>query len=128
MRLRPMSAFTLVEIVIVVSIIAIVIAIAAPTWFRQREISRAAACQENLGKIGHAMEQYAMEFKLPEGSPVNYPDDLIKPAGVQKGAGYLRTEPFCNAGGKYFVTNIGEPATCTIGANNDPFAAHVVQN
>ncbi|MGI8907248.1 MAG: prepilin-type N-terminal cleavage/methylation domain-containing protein [Candidatus Sumerlaeaceae bacterium] len=128
MRFRDSRGFTLVEIVIVVAIIAIVVGIAAPTWFRQREISRATACQENLGKIDHAIEQYAMEFRLSNGAPINYPDDLIKPAGVDKGSGFLRVEPTCNAGGTYTVTVVGTEPTCSIGATNDPFASHVIQN
>ena len=128
MKYRKSHGFTLIEIVVVIAIIAIVIAIAAPTWWRQREVSRATACQENLMRIDQAIEQYAIEFKVSNGAPVAYPDDLVKPGGTEKGSGFLRAEPFCNAGGIYKVTVVGAPPTCTIGATNDPFSAHVIQN
>ena len=45
------AGFTLVEIMIVVGIIGIIIAIAVPAFLRQREMSRARACQDNLKTI-----------------------------------------------------------------------------
>jgi prepilin-type N-terminal cleavage/methylation domain-containing protein len=128
MRTRNLvRAFTLIEIVVVVAVISIVVGIAAPTWFRQREISRAAACQENLAKIDHAIEQYALEYKKSSGDSITYPNDLLHPAGASLGSGFLRSEPFCNAGGTYQCTTIGVAPTCTIGTTNNPFAPHVLQ-
>ena len=127
MQNRNIKAFTLVEIMIVLAIMSIVVAIAAPTWFRQREISRANACQENLAKIDQSLEQYALEHKLPNNSPVNYPADLMNPGGSGPGTGYLKQTPSCPAGGTYTVTNVGTDPECSIGFNNSPFAAHTIQ-
>ena len=127
-KTRFRSGFTLTEIMIVIAVIGIVLAIAAPTWLRQREISRAAACQENLAKIDGAVEQYAIEFKLSGGAPLVYPTDLLAPGGSGTGTGYLRNVPECHAGGTYTMNVVGEIPTCSIGANNDPYAAHVIQH
>ncbi|MBX7245901.1 MAG: prepilin-type N-terminal cleavage/methylation domain-containing protein [Candidatus Sumerlaeaceae bacterium] len=119
------TGFTLIEIMIVVSIIGIIIAIAAPTWFRQREQSRGRACQENLSKINEAKEQYAMEFRLSNGSAVSF-NDLITPGGAAAGEGFLKRQPECPAAGNYETNNIGIDPTCSIGSSNDPFASHIL--
>lgn len=112
---RSRGGFTLVEIIIVLAIIGIVIAIAAPTWFRQREISRGNACQENLHKINGAIEQYAMDFRAGQGDPVTM-DDLLEPNGVAIPLGYLKKEPVCPAGGDYTLPGIGIPPECSYSA------------
>lgn len=116
--------FTLLEIMIIVGIIGIVISIAAPTWFRQREIARATACQENLAKIHQSVELYALENKKAQGTPVNYPDDLLQPNGVGMGSGYLKSVPQCPSEGVYDIAAVGDDPTCSIGATNSPFTAH----
>ena len=106
--------FTLLEIMIILGIIGIIVAIAAPTWLRQREYSRARACQENLTKIDGAVETYATEFKLPNGAAINYPQDLIQPGGAAVGQGYLRAAPECPANGEYSVAAVGELPECSV--------------
>lgn len=114
--LHRSKAFTLVEIIIVAGIISIIVAIAAPTWFRQREISRARACQENLAKIDAAKEQYALEFKASNGSSVSI-DQLVVPPGSEgiNKAGFLQVIPKCPGRGTYTPNPIGEDPTCSIG-------------
>lgn len=126
MRQHSRKAMTLVEIMIVLAIIGIIVAIAAPTWYRQRETARGRACQENLSKIDEAKELYAMEFRLSNGSTINYPSDLIQPDGVDQGKGYLRKEPICPASGIYTPYAIGEEPECSIGSTNVPFEPHII--
>jgi len=64
------SGFTLVEIMIVVLIIALLAAIAIPSFIRARERSRTSACINNLRQIESAKEQYAMEAGLDDGDAV----------------------------------------------------------
>ena len=117
--------FTLVEIVIVAGIITIIVAIAVPTWFRQREISRSKACQENLKKISDAKEQYALEYMVPNGDTITYPDDLLRPPdATTSGQGFLKREPVCAAGGEYQANAIGTDPTCSIGSLVTPFEPH----
>jgi len=116
--------FTLLEVMVIVGIIAVVCAIALPTWFRQRELSRAAACQENLAKIDQAVQIFALEHQKNDGDAITYPADLIQ----ANSKGYLKKEPHCDAGGTYIIARIGDTVTCTIGNSNNPFASHELQN
>ena len=118
--------YTMTEIAIVAAVISIIVAIAVPTWLRQRELARASACQENLAKIDDAKEVYAMEFRVSNGSAINFPDDLLQPPGSAPKEGYLRQEPRCQAGGSYTAGVIGEDPTCSIGTTNAPFPPHVL--
>src|SRR3982750_1563222 len=55
------SGFTLVEIMIVVAIIALLAAIAVPSFLRARKRSQATATLETLRMIDGAKDQYAIE-------------------------------------------------------------------
>lgn len=126
MKHRSVKAFTLVEIMIVVAIIGIIIAIAVPAFLRARENSRGQACQENLSKIDGAKEQYALEFKLSNGSAIQM-DWLIQPNGAAVGSGYLKKQPQCPSNGTYTLGNVGEDPSCSIGSTNSPFTPHILQ-
>ena len=118
------TAFTLVEIMIVVAIIGIIIAISVPAFIRAREMSRARACQENLAKIEGAVDQYALEFKLTGGDTVTLATDLID----ANGTGYLKATPRCPAGGTYSATfTVDTPPACSLGANaSATYAPHII--
>jgi prepilin-type N-terminal cleavage/methylation domain-containing protein len=124
---RSNHGFTLTEIMIILGIFGIIIAIAAPTWFRQRELSRAVACQENLYKIHGAETQYALEFRLGQGAPVSYPSDLVTPGGVAQGAGYLRAAPECPGQGVYSLNAVGETPVCSVGNSIPGFPPHTFE-
>ncbi|BCM89911.1 hypothetical protein IAD21_01761 [Abditibacteriota bacterium] len=57
---RP--AFTLVELLVVITIIAILAAILFPVFARARENARRASCQSNLKQIGLGLIQYAQDY------------------------------------------------------------------
>lgn len=121
------SGFTLVEVVIVLAIMSIVVAIAAPTWLRQREQSRARACQENLTKIDGALTVYATEFRLSNGASINFPDDLIDPNSTgNTNQGYLRGEPKCPTNGSYTVTKVGVVPECSVGSTLADYPPHAL--
>ncbi len=60
-RLRSDQAFTLVEIMIVVSIIGLLAAIAIPSFVKAREESITTLCVENMRVILHAAHLYEIE-------------------------------------------------------------------
>lgn len=118
------KGFTLVEIMIVVAIIGILIAIAVPGFLRARENSRGRACQENLTKIDGAKEQWALELKHSNDTPISDDAAFLGDDNIFGTNGYVKKEPTCPSGGSYTINNIGTDPTCSIGTTNSPFVAH----
>src|SRR5947199_10085495 len=67
-------AFTLVEIMIVVAIIALLAAIAVPGFLRARKRSQASRIINDLRLIDSAVDQYAIETNKMSGSTVAVAD------------------------------------------------------
>lgn len=64
-------AFTLIEIMIVVGIIALLAAIATPALLRAHRRSQAVLVKADLRQIDGAIDQYALEFSKKENSTVS---------------------------------------------------------
>lgn len=77
------EGFTLIELVVVMAILALLVAIAAPRYFGNLERSRETALQQTLSVTREAIDQYYAD----NGS---YPEDL----GVLVARRYLRSLPF----------------------------------
>ncbi len=59
---RREAAFTLVELLVVVAIIAILAAILFPVFARARENARRSSCQSNLKQMGIGLLQYTQDY------------------------------------------------------------------
>jgi prepilin-type N-terminal cleavage/methylation domain-containing protein len=106
--LKRISAFTLIEVMIVVNIMGILLVIATPSLKRARETSRTKACISNLRKIQGAKEQWAMEMRQPGTAT---PAD----ASLFGAAAYLKAKPSCpsNTAAAYTINNVNTNPACT---------------
>lgn len=120
-RHTDLSGFTIVELLVVISIIAVLMALLFPAFQRARENSYQAHCMSNLHQIGMAVQMYKQDEKY-------YPSSLthlvstaaINQAVVAAGGDPLKADPTspdpnaAPAGGnapireqKSFAANIG---------------------
>lgn len=111
--IRTSKAFTLVEIMIVVAILGVIVAIALPTFFRARELSRQRACQENQSKVDGAKQQWALENNLTGTATPDW-SDLVGTSS------YIRKSPECPASGVYAINSVNVEPSCTL-SDQDPF-------
>lgn len=82
-------AFTLLEIIIVIGIIAMLMAILLPTMERVRNRGYRVSCESNLRQIGEGLSMYANE------NHGNYPRTIYDPAQpLTKGTGAAAANPF----------------------------------
>lgn len=96
------KAFSLIEIMIVVAIIAVALSIAIPNFFRMSTISKETVCINNLRKITSAVEQWAIDNNMPSGTNINeqQENDIYD--------NYLRSgKPKCPSDGEYIINPIG---------------------
>ena len=108
MRLNR-KGFTLVEIMIVVAIIALLAAIAIPSFSKSRNAARLSSCINNMRLIQHAKEQWATtNSKLDTDT-----------APVTDINAYLKNAPTCPSGGTYTYGTVATTPTCSKAASPD---------
>src|SRR5438309_1920327 len=61
---RNRRAFTLVELLVVIGIIALLVSVLLPALRRAREAASQAACASNMRQVGMALNGYASENRL----------------------------------------------------------------
>jgi prepilin-type N-terminal cleavage/methylation domain-containing protein len=80
----PRRAFTLIELLIVVAIIAILAAIAVPNFLEAQTRAKVAAVKSDLRTLTTGIESYRIDHGLyPEGTdnPLNYPESIAEILG-----------------------------------------------
>lgn len=101
------SAFTLVEIMIVVAIIGLLAAIAIPNFIKARESSQKNACIANLRQMDGAKNTWALENKKVS-------SDTPGDSDLFGAALYIREKPACPANGTYTLGTVADKPTCGI--------------
>lgn len=103
---------------IVVAIIALLAAIAIPSFIHARAKAQATICINNLRQIESAVQQFAIENRKHVGDTVAYPNDV---------SSYIKLNsdnkiPECPAGGNYELLQVGAipQAICSLGTTVNP--------
>ena len=102
----------MMELMVVVTIINVVFAISAPNIRHAREVARGRSCIRNLRQIDGAKEQYAIDWRLPQGN-------TMPALSVLCGDGtttYIKGgTPVCPRAGTYAINRVGTNPTCSVG-------------
>ena len=100
------KGFTLVEIMIVVAIIALLAAIAVPSFMNARTKSMQSSCFNNLRLIDGAVQQYALDNS----------NALVASLDLLVGTNaYIKDPPVCKGGGAYTLpATLAAKAACSI--------------
>lgn len=85
-------AFTLIELLIAISIIAVLAAIALPRFINARHNAYLSACLLNERNLATALQSYSADFQ-------RYPDTLTQLANANLG-GHINRLPTCPSGGE----------------------------
>jgi len=99
---------------IVVAIIGMLAAMAIPRYVKARDNAQLQTCINNLRQYDGAVQQYALELKLP--STASYTLDVLKP--------YIKLDstsnlPACPASGQYSAgATVTNPPTCSLSATS----------
>lgn len=108
-RRERAGAFTLVEIMIVIGIIALLVSVATPYYVRYRTNAQTKSCLANLKQLDAAKEQWALEAHKITGDPC-FMTNIV---GLDK---YIKNTPECPATtAPYVLGNIGERPVCQSG-------------
>ncbi len=90
--------FTLIEMLVVISIILVLLAIAVPNYTRNALLSKEAVLHQNLTTLNKVIQEYSLDKKHAPQSL----DDLVQ-------AGYLKFIPNDITGGNTWVTEPEDP-------------------
>ena len=84
--MQKRKAFTLVELLVVIGIIALLISILLPTLGRAREAAQRTQCLSALREIGNALRIYSTQNK--DALPIGFVANSVDPAQRQKQFSY----------------------------------------
>lgn len=93
---KPTSAFTLVEMILVIAIVGVLVSITVPALAASRETSRRVKCLANLRGLGQGLAIYMNESKniLPRVRPLHDPaGNFNDPSLLDLMSSYLTVDP-----------------------------------
>ena len=99
-NIRSKSAFTLVEIMIVVAIIGLLAALAIPGFVKARKQSQGRRIINDARQLDSAIDQWAIEKGKKDGDTVN----TVEAASYLKGQAWIADDVLNNA---YSIGNVG---------------------
>jgi prepilin-type N-terminal cleavage/methylation domain-containing protein len=119
-RIIRTGAFTLVEIMIVVAIVALLASIAIPNLLKASAKSQATTCINNLRQIDTAVQVFSVEAGKAVGDTINWPNDLTAYIRLNKQGSI----PPCPANGTYELGMVGTnpSVTCSFSTLTPPHA------
>ena len=77
---KPRGGFTIIELVVVVSIVTLLTSIMLPALTKAREHAKMTICQINQGQMGAALNLYAIDYNdwyPPSPSVLRFPDGSL---------------------------------------------------
>ena|SRR5436190_12038906 len=105
---RGATGFTFIELIIVITIIGLLVAIAVPSYIRIRDNSRLGVIYSNLRTIEHAKSEWALETRKTTGAQV---------ASITILNSYFRSSPIHDVLNETYLPNpVGTPAEAALPA------------
>jgi len=104
-------AFTVIELLVVVAIIAVLVALLLPAVQQAREAARRVQCRNNLKQFGLALHNYHEAYgQFPIHSGLGYaPYFSYNPGPHLKGSLHVHLLPFLDQAGFYHQLNFADP-------------------
>lgn len=100
---RPGAGFTLIELIVVMAIVALLVSIAAPRYFRSVDLAKDNALRSSLNVMRDALDQFAADKG-------RYPDSLAELVDSR----YLRAipaDPWTGSASTWVVVTPADPGT-----------------
>lgn len=107
MNARFSRAFTLVEIMIVVTIVGLLASLCVFNIIRARATAQKSGCINNLSQLDRTKFMWALETgKGPDDTP---PDSELFGQNA-----HIKKKPICPGGGDYTIGAVGVPTRCSV--------------
>jgi len=124
MMVRRRKAFTMLELLVVIAVIAVMISLLLPALQSARERARQIQCTNNLLQIGIALQNYnSAHGVLPPGC-VNSTEPVLNTEAGYKMSWMIQILPYAGHRGIWSKIDFGNPAT-SFGASPEPEPAPV---
>ena len=102
------QGFAWVEVMVVLAIIGVLVAFAAPSFMKARSQSELNTCVNNLRQIAVAKQKWGVENRKVESDA---PSDMSELVGATL---WIKATPVCPAGGTYTIGELSDECSCSI--------------
>lgn len=105
------QAFTLIEVMISITIIGLLAAMVIPNYMSAREQTQRNICINNMRKINAIKNIISLEIGLASGDPISEAQIFD----------YMNGDISCPANGVYYYNDVGVLATCSLGTSRSHY-------